>query len=401
MLHDVILHLNRKSEDDVASADMMEDDQSAATMERPTSKEAIVALFRSDLTASAHVWIIVDDDERSTIVWNCVSSSTGKIVMNKFCSTTFFKNPVDGRAAECVNCTLFRQVGMDSGSSSPTCPHVCLREDVVRALSTPKAADDEFTKYLRRKFLESTEVNVVRKSENRLTLLVIADADKCRKKNVQRLDSLVTFQRSGTDAVLFCSNVECKRKKMSGKLKSPKDFCPHFDKVWSTATMVQLIYNVIGIPVGCEAWGLGTGVEFETDDMYPSDAMFTSACLLSKSENKDAVNVKYDVGRFRYIPRSGNVSPIPVEPTADLDKWSERRKLGVHVQRDAEGSLQWTASGFLLGSTLCDIDVGNGICASCKIGVITRQRIKDFKLYTSIGCVLRQQYIGICGNSGK
>ena len=384
----------------------LEDANAVFNIERPSSKEAIVALFRVDIMHSNGVWIVGDDDDECTVVWNCVSPSTGKIESNRYCSTTFYKTAVDGRVGVCVNCSLFRHTGMEPSSGLPTCPHVCLQEDVMRALSAEADAllEDAFTKFLRCRFQESNEINVVRKSDKRLTLLVIADSDKCLKKNVRRVDSLVTFQRSGTDAVLFCSNVECKRKKITGKMKSPKDFCPHFDKVWSTPSMVQLIYNVIRIPIGCEAWGLGTGDEFEADGLYPSDAMFTSTSQLhQETEKSQNSSVRYDIVRFRYIPTVGVVSPIPLEPTENANLWSERWKLGEHVLRDTDGRLQWNSSGYLIGSKPCDIDesICNSQCLSCLSGIIKRQKTQVFKLYTSIGCVIRPQFIGLCNNPSK
>jgi hypothetical protein len=156
----------------------LEDANAVFNIERPSSKEAIVALFRVDIMHSNGVWIVRDDDDECTVVWNCVSPSTGKIESNRYCSTTFYKTAVDGRFGVCVNCSLFRHTGMEPSSGLPTCPHVCLQEDVMRALSAEADAllEDAFTKFLRCRFQESNEINVVRKSDKRLTLQIQTNA---------------------------------------------------------------------------------------------------------------------------------------------------------------------------------------------------------------------------------
>lgn len=383
----------------------MDQDFGVHMMERPTSKAAIVNSFKVDVMRSKQVWIIGNDGDECTILWNRVSPSTGNIELNKYSLTTF-KKRIPESFPQCENCPIFQQAAMDPTTSVPSCPHICVHSDIMQALSCEKVdiGTNEFTLFMRGRYEISKEINVVRQTDNRLTFLVIADSDKCARKNIRRADSFVTFQRSGPDAILFCSNVECKRKKMSAKLKSPKEFCPHFEKVWCTPSVVDQIYSVIGIPVGCEAWGLGTGGEFDIDGMHESEAMITSTSRSSDdgpAAEREKLCIKFDINRSRYIPRSGIVSPIPYEPTEKSVQWSERRKLGLDVTRDVDGGLQWNSSGFLIGKISCDINIGDGICPSCKYGKLRRQQMEDFMLYTCIGCVIRPQYAGICDNSGN
>jgi hypothetical protein len=383
---------------------MMDEDTGVHMVERPMSKASIVNSFKVDVMRSKQVWIIANDGDECKILWNRVSPSTGNIELNKYSLTTFKKrNPKS--LQQCENCPIFQQAAMDPTTSVPSCPHISVQSDIMEAISCEigDTKSNEFTAFMRGRFQISKEINVVRQTDTRLTFLVTADYDKCIRKNIRRADSFVTFQRSGSDAILFCSNVECKRKKMSTKLKSPKDYCPHFEKVWCTPSVVDHIYTVIGIPVGCEAWGLGTGNELDIDGMHESEMMITSS---SRSVDKDATEtdklwLKFDFHRSRYVPRSGVVSPIPYEPTERSVLWSERRKLGLDVIRDVDGGLQWNSSGFLIGKTSCDIDIGDGICPSCQVGKIRRERMSDFMLYTCIGCVIRPQFAGICDNLGE
>ena len=382
----------------------MDNDTGVHTVGKPTSKAAIVNSFKVDVMRSKQVWIIANNEEECSILWNRVSPSTGNIELNKYSLTTFKKRNPES-LQQCENCPIFQQAAMDPRTSVPSCPHICLQIDIMRAISCEidDIENNEFTSFMRGRFHVSKEINVVRQTDTRLTFLVIADSDICVRKNIRRADSFVTFQRSGPDAILFCSNVECKRKKMSTKLRSPKDYCPHFEKVWCTPSVVDQIYTVIGIPVGCEAWGLGTGGELDIDGMHESEVMITSRSRSDEvpAAEIDKLCIKFDMDRSRYIPRNSIVSSIPYEPTEKSVLWSERRKLGLDVTRHVDGSLQWNSSGFLIGRTSCDVDIGDGTCPSCQVGKFRREQINDFMLYTCLGCVIRKQYAGICNNLGN
>lgn len=373
---------------------------------RTESRAAILAAFKVDLMHQRSVWLISNDDVKCQVFWNAIDSGTGKIELKRFCTTTFYKG-VDDVRLNCENCSIFRKTGLGN-EEAQLCPHTCFREEVITAVSENSTChDDDFAQFLRMRFSSSVEVNVVKKTANRLTLLVIADSNICRKLKVENAEALVEFQRSQVDsthAVIYCSNVQCKRRKLTENLKNPSEYCPHFDKVWSTASIVDIIHDTIGIAPGCVAWGLGSRCEYDCNG-DTADAVATESFPLPEDVNevlKSSKNVvKYDLQRRRFVPTDNSTcpSPIPVEPTSDTTRWAERRKLGLDVLRHADGTLQWNSSGYLVGSTICDVDIPyEKLCPACSEGNIVRLQISDFKLHTAIGCVIRMRFAGVCNN---
>jgi hypothetical protein len=378
----------------------------AIMVDRTESRAAILAAFRVDLMHHRSVWLISNDDVKCQVFWNAVNSGSGKIEVNKFCTTTFYKGVHDARL-NCEHCQIFRKTGLED-EDAQLCPHTCFREDVITALSeNDMCCHDEFALFLRMRFSSSTEVNIVKKTTNRLSLLVIADSSNCRNQNIDNGEAIVVFQRSQVNsihAVIYCSNVQCKRRKLTKTLINPSDYCPHFEKVWSTPSIVDVIHETIGVAPGCAVWGLGSRCEFESDH-GAVDAVATKSSALEDDEYEVSRNsspvVQFDLKRRRFIPTDSNtcLSPIPTEPTSHTNLWAERRHLGLDVFRQADGTLLWNSSGYLVGSKDCDVDIpSEQACPACSEGIIERMQISDFKLHTAIGCVIRKRFAGVCNN---
>ena len=385
----------------------MSTSQNDIMVDRTETREAILAAFKVDLMHQRSVWLISNDDVKCQVFWNAVNSGTGKIELNKFCTTTFYKRDRDVRL-NCENCLIFRKTGLQ-GEDAQNCPHTCFRQEVITAVSANDICyDDDFAQFLRMRFSTSVEVNIVKKSMLRLTLLVIADSSDCRNQNVENAEAIVIIQRSQVDsihAVICCSNLQCKRRKLTGKLINPSEYCPHFKKVWSTPCIVNIIHDTIGITQGSVTWGLSSRFEFQFDESS-ADAVAAESCLLSDDVNEVSQNstpvVMFDLQRRRFIPTDKNTcpSPIPTEPTSDTTQWAERRQLGLDVLRHVDGTLQWNSSGYLVGSKICDVDItSEQSCPICVEGKIERLQISDFKLHTAIGCVIRMRFAGVCNNS--
>lgn len=390
----------------VVNADEDEQDTQSTMMSvnMLASKSGIMASFKSNLISNDRVWIVANDVEKCRVFWNCVDDKNGQLVKNSFCSTTFYKGVCDKRCY-CSNCSIYSLVGMRSSTQTPSCPHVCLRDYVLRAncntVDTALACD--FTIFLRRRFQSSLEVNVVRALSDRLTLLVVADIDRCHNAKVCKQESIVSIQKSGNnfDAVLFCSNVQCKRKKLVANLKNPSDFCPHFAKVWSTPTIVLRIQEILQLPVDSVAWGLSTSISesFEGIVSIDSDGQLDGhGTGVYSTKRLKSSPVTFNVTRRRYVPTYGSVSPIPVKPQGDSVRWRDRRQLGLDVDRDEHGHVRWNGSGYLTGKVPCDVDVPSAICPSCNIDSVRKRQIQNFKMHTAIGCVIRTRYAAICDN---
>ncbi len=368
---------------------------------------AILARFKIDLIQSNHVWIVANDDNKCRLFWNSMDNKTAQIQQNSFSTTTFYKS-VDLRH-HCSNCSIFSGSSLNkSASDVPSCPHVSFAEEVLQAvdLHSESGNDCAFVRFLRQRLSDSKEINVVRSAMHRLTLLVIADSDRCLKASVRKQESIVSIQKAGSnfDAIIFCSNVECKRKKLVAYLKNPSDFCPHFAKVWSTPSIVSMVHSVIGVPSESISWGLSKGLN---DDI--SEGLLPIGEARDESENFDNVvnnatvssPVRYEVSRQRYVPSDGIISPIPIVKCPESDRWAEKRKCGFGVERDGDGCLLWNSSGYLTGSVACDVKCQQTCCPVCGVGSLQNHRIGDFKLYTYIGCVLRKRYAVTCDNEGQ
>jgi hypothetical protein len=375
-------------------------------VDRSESRAAILAAFKVDLMHQRSVWLISNDDVKCQVFWNAINSGTGKMEMKKFCTTTFYKDVQDVRQ-NCENCFIFRKTGLEN-EEAQLCPHTCFRQEVITAVSkNGPCHGDDFAQFLRTRFSSSVEVNIVKKTANRLTLLVIADSCVCRKQKIENAEAIVVFQRSQVDsfhAVIYCSNVQCKRRKLTENLRNPSDYCPHFEKVWSTPSIVDMLHSTIGIAPGCAIWGIGSRCDFLCDDDTADVAATETSSLHDDSNELSRIStlvVKFDLQRRRFVPNDNTTcpSPIPIEPTSHTTLWAERRKLGLDVLRQADGTLQWNSSGYLVGSKLCDVDIpSEHVCPACCEGKIERTQISDFKLHTAVGCVIRMRFTGVCNN---
>lgn len=374
------------------------EDSATVSVDFTQSKSTIVHAFKAEVMRSELVWFVGDDDDKCRLFWNCVDEKTGSVKSGKFCSTTFYKD-INDRRCYCSNCSIFSLIGMRSSTDTPACPHVCLQESVLRAADFTINSNSlcDFSAFLRKRITLSFEVNVVKSSHQGLTLLVVADRDRCLTAKVCKQESIVTIEKSGNnvDSVICCSNIQCKRKKLSSHLKSPKDFCPHFAKVWTTATIVEMIQDLLGLPLDRVTWGLSTSVGEVSDGVVPVGSFEQQDGTRFGNEKSTSV-VSYDVLRRRYVPALGEVSPIPVSPDNDCVRWRDRRKLGLDVERNEEGLLMWNASGYLTGTNPCDVEIDLSRCPNCDNGKLQKIQMKDFKMHTSIGCVIRKRFCARC-----
>ncbi len=363
-----------------------------------TSKSSIVHAFKAEVMRNELVWFVYDDDVKCRLFWNCVDEKTGCVKTGAFCSTTFYKDKNDGRY-HCSNCSIFSLIGMRTSTDYSSCPHVCLQESVLLSTDFSIGTNSlcDFAAFLRKRLNTSLEVNVVKSSLHRITLLVVADRDRCLTAKVCKQESIVTIEKSGNhfDSVICCSNIQCKRKKLSFSLKSPKDFCPHFAKVWTTSTIVGMIQNLLGLPLDKVIWGLSKSIGEVSDGVVPVGNDDLQGVRQFGNWASTSV-VSYDVRRRRYVPSAGKVSPIPVVPDSHCDHWRDRRMLGLDVERNNDGLLIWNASGYLTGTKSCDVDMDLSCCPNCVHGTLQKRQMKDFKMYTSIGCVIRKRFCARC-----
>lgn len=374
-------------------------------VDRVSSKEKIMSTFKVNMIHLKRVWVLVHDDEKCHLFWPVIDVHTGAMLSNEFCSTVFYRE--NDMKSDFCRCKLFTMTGMRlSDNNKPSCPHVSLRDEICQAMfSEHSDVQSEFSDFLRQRFAESHEINVIQSSNSKLTLLVVADADRCESMKVRIQESIVSIHRAGlSNAIIYCSNVECKHKKILSNLKSPKDYCPHFEKIWATSSIVKLIHEVIGIPPDATAWGLSVSESELTENTVDITSVEVDCDAIPVDfENSSSAtsSVKYDVGRQRFVPSFGEVSCIPLHIDADIVRWSERRKYALDVVRNADGDPLWNSSGYLVGSTPCDIDLSENKCPICVSGELIRQRVRNFKLHTCIGTVIRMRYAGICNNPGN
>ena len=363
-----------------------------------TSKSSIVHAFKTEVMKNEQVWFVFDDNVKCRLFWNCVDEKSGFVKAGAFCTTTFYKDPNDGRS-HCSNCSIFSLVGMRTSAENPSCPHVCLTESVLRSTDASIETNSlcDFSAFLRNRLSSSLEVNVVKSSDQRITLLVVADRDRCSTAHIYKQESIVTIQKGGNhfDSIICCSNIQCKRKKLSFRLKSPKDYCPHFAKVWTTSTISGLIQEFLGLPLDKVIWGLSKSVGEISDGVIPAGTEGQRDVRHFGNRTSTPV-VSYDVQRRRYVPSAGKVSPIPVIPDIDCVKWRDRRQHGLDVERNDEGLLIWNASGYLTGAIPCDVVMDSSRCPNCVDGTLRKHQMKDFKMHTSIGCVIRKRFSAIC-----
>ena len=378
------------------------------SVNRIASKSAILASFKVDLMHGKKVWVTCNDDGKCVIFWSSVNLKTGRMERNSFTSTTFYK-AIENRH-ECSNCPIYRHTGLNGDCESASCPHVCLRNEVLAAVTSVSTGNgDDFVKFLRIRLAESVQVNIVSSTDKRLMLLVIADEDRCRSCNVRSRESLVSIWRPGnsSDGVIQCHNVECRKKKIIKKLKSPMNYCPHFEKVWATSSIVDMIHKVIHLDGQSVQWGVNNATVNSHENDCPELEGFVPIGDESfvnpepTRQTPPTSSVKYDLNRRRFVPTVGVVTPIPLTITDEVERWSVRRKLGIDVHRDANGMLMWNSDGYLSGTVSCEPEGVNSSCPSCTKGVLQRKQIQDFKLHSSIGCVIRKRYAAKCSEEGN
>ncbi len=372
----------------------MSNDSDVLDKQLSSSKSSLLGLFRSAIIAKGKIWLVTDDISKCVIVWNTVDAVSGYLNAQEFCSTTFYKL-IDSQ--ECSDCAIYRISSTIPGDGPASCPHICLRDDVLKAIGETYTGN-EFVDFIRRNLKSTRPVNVIRVTENTAKLLVIADDDVCTKRNIRCREGVVSIMKSKrrNDSSIQCHNIACRRKKMISRITHPGDFCPHFQKLWQYYDQYPCLSNFFR----------------STDQEGPMNQQSTesegSSELTSSDSNesgegehvRSSSHVKYDVEKRRFLPILDPKTPIPMEPSADSRRWAEYRRLGNDLQRDSNGNLFYNSDGYLIGLRLCtpsnmDEIIGN-VCTRCGIGNMAKQNMTDFKLHTCHGTVIRERFYVVC-----
>ena len=67
-------------------------------------------------------------------------------------------------------------------------------------------------------------------------------------------------------------------------MRNPSEYCSHFEKAWSTPSIVDIIHDTIGIAQGSVTWGLSSRFEFQFDESS-ADAFAAESSLLPDDVN--------------------------------------------------------------------------------------------------------------------